>query len=70
VSEVAITPWSKIELRLTAAMMPAGMPSTSANTMAHTASSIVAGNSARNSLSTGVWVIIDLPRSRCRTRPM
>ena len=33
-------------------------------------SSIVAGNSVRNSLSTGFLVTIDLPRSPCSTLPM
>ena len=36
--------------------------------MAQSASSMVAGNSDENSLSTGSCVIIDLPRSPCRTR--
>ena len=34
-SDTPITPWSNTELRRTAAMMPAGMPITSANTIAH-----------------------------------
>src|SRR5574343_1126089 len=56
VSETPITPWSSMELRLTAAMMPAGIPTNNANNMAHKASSMVAGKSAANSSSTGAWV--------------
>ncbi len=41
-----MTPWSKIELRRTAATMPAGRPKQSANRIAHSDSSTVAGNSA------------------------
>ena len=44
-----MTPWSKIELRRTAAKMPAGSPMISANRIAQSASSIVAGKSAANS---------------------
>ena len=56
-----MTPWSKTELRRTAAMIPAGRPMASANRMAHTDSSIVAGNRVRNSDVTGSRVTIELP---------
>jgi len=65
-----MTPWSNTELRRTAASIPAGMPMTSAKTMAQRASSMVAGNSAANSRSTGSCVIIDFPGRRATTRPM
>ena len=45
VSEMPITVWSRIEPRLTAAMMPAGRPISSASSMAAIDSSTVAGNS-------------------------
>ncbi len=63
VSEMPITVWSRIEPRLTAARMPAGMPIASASAMANTDSSTVAGNRAKNSPSTGLRVTIELPRS-------
>ncbi len=65
-----MTPWSKMELRLTAAMMPAGMPTRIANSMAQVDSSIVAGHSVENSWITGACVTAEMPRSPWRTRSM
>ena len=55
--------WSNHEPRLAAANTPNGMPMRTAIKMAQTASSIVAGNSVRNSLSTGCLVTSDEPIS-------
>ena len=52
----------RVSLR-TAAMMPAGSPSTRAKMMAQSASSMVAGNSVENSLQHRLLGDIDLPRS-------
>ena len=53
-----MTPWSKTVFRLTAARIPAGSPMSTANSMAQSASSTVAGNSAPNSAITGSRVTI------------
>jgi hypothetical protein len=61
-----MTVWSKNEPRFTAANTPAGMPISTASVMAQSESSIVAGNSVKNSCSTGRRVTIDWPKSPVR----
>jgi hypothetical protein len=49
--------------------MPAGMPSVTATIMAQIESSSVAGNSVKNSCSTGRRVTIELPKSPVNSPP-
>ena len=69
VSEMPINVWSKIEPRLTPAMMPAGRPIEVAMSRAHSDSSTVAGNRVKNSWRIGWRVTIELPRSPCARSP-
>ena len=55
--------------RFTAAITPGGMPTTTANSIAHSDSSIVAGKSCRNSCSTGSCVTIEVPKSPLQHLP-
>ena len=69
VSERLINAWSKVEPRLTPAMMPAGRPMMVAMNSAHSDSSTVAGNRLRNSVRIGWRVTIERPRSPCAKSP-
>ena len=57
--------WSYRLPRLTAAIAPAGMPIRIANNIAQTDNSMVAGNSATNSLSTASLVDSETPKLPC-----
>ena len=67
VSDRPISAWSNRLPRFSAATTPAGMPMPMANTIAKKDSSMVAGKSWKNSVSTRSLVTIEVPKSPCRS---
>ena len=68
-SAKALAPKSQAVPWRTADTMPAGMPISSAISIASTASSMVTGSFCSTSSSTGCWLRTDSPRSPCSTPP-
>ena len=63
VKDILMIPWSTQVPLLIAAIMPAGIPIIRAKRIAHKPSSAVAGKSSKNSSTTGLFVIREVPKS-------